>query len=1033
MQDITNRNMASLFTNNATGGTVAISQACKNQQNKQAALQQTNESKLRSHLKKMELLLDNASNQLRQDNQSSKQQTIFTTVSSALTTSNPSPHLPSNNNLLHDTNTLQKQQLKEKTTRDATLEDIDTLKSVLSCPIFNRLIDIQDSLDRLSQQMQLHPSISLADFDIDENSGELILAPPIENQDFSNGVNANVATTIISDNNIPASMLHQQHHHHQQQQAIYNNCQKQNNFDHQTEILFDEGNIQNNYHLTFNSSEFDAHQHVLNSLQNNLQTQHTDDLINPTYHEHHLDESSLNDHNSVLYSTINHSNGNGKESCANKSTDIADLTNKISQHQLIEHENNIKQNQHAITDAGDNSTLYSAIKINNSSRLQKNIDATDSNQHKKSIVSDQTLDDESINHRRQSNSIATTQLVSDNVPSRQTNVTTNIPPNQVQLTTLDSYSTTTIVTPVAEKLLDGDINLTSRASCSPSTSIGSAVKLVDEGYSGASSLQSNLEKQNTNGGTPSPQTRTLNSSNNNQINPAKTNRSSTFQANVPLEPLSPTKLAPNDSKSSANSLKRMKQLNITDPRETFSSTDKSVERLSVTLEKNERGLGMTVAGFVCKDNQEEAVAGIFIKSIEPNSPAALNGNIRISDQICAVDGIELTGFNNKQAVEVLKKTGKTLTLELLRVEHVAQPIGYTNPRSCLNPQSTKLSGLINHQILKSDKFPSEANSPLDQPRLQKNNKPIPAPKPSSIVISSNTNHTITNSNRAMEGVQNSRQQISARKGPAPQPPLHKAGSMTANSDDIDCTTPTRRQSSDNNIIESISGSRNKVNIQAKTNTMMKTRAEVTIDVKNPTMQQPIQTHKTGTFSSPPLNPIQMEPDGSGSLVNLTNQDRNITDNKINCDSITNSSSNENDCNLLNSSADIILDNSYSNFISKTDTLPMWDEKSKAQIIQLNKGSQKGLGFSVLDYHNPADTKQTVIVIRSLVPGGIADLDGRLVPGDRLLFVDDKDLRDATLEEAVKALKEANGLVSLGILKPIPYYNSNKTEKKHPFT
>ena len=35
--------------------------------------------------------------------------------------------------------------------------------------------------------------------------------------------------------------------------------------------------------------------------------------------------------------------------------------------------------------------------------------------------------------------------------------------------------------------------------------------------------------------------------------------------------------------------------------------------------------------------------------------------------------------------------------------------------------------------------------------------------------------------------------------------------------------------------------------------------------------------------------------------------------------------------------------------------------------------------------------QTVIVIRSLVPGGVAQQDGNLVPGDRLMFVNDTHL------------------------------------------
>lgn len=67
--------------------------------------------------------------------------------------------------------------------------------------------------------------------------------------------------------------------------------------------------------------------------------------------------------------------------------------------------------------------------------------------------------------------------------------------------------------------------------------------------------------------------------------------------------------------------------------------------------------------------------------------------------------------------------------------------------------------------------------------------------------------------------------------------------------------------------------------------------------------------------------------------------------------------------------------------------------------------------------NPSET---VIVIRSLVPGGVAQQDGRLLPGDRLLFVNDQNLENASLEQAVQALKGTNkGVVVVGVAKPLP--------------
>lgn len=98
-------------------------------------------------------------------------------------------------------------------------------------------------------------------------------------------------------------------------------------------------------------------------------------------------------------------------------------------------------------------------------------------------------------------------------------------------------------------------------------------------------------------------------------------------------------------------------------------------------------------------------------------------------------------------------------------------------------------------------------------------------------------------------------------------------------------------------------------------------------------------------------------------------------------------------------------------------LAMWS--SEPQIIELVKG-ERGLGFSILDYQDPVDPNNTVIVIRSLVPGGVAQLDGRLIPGDRLLFVNDTDLEKASLDQAVQALKGApKGIVRIGVAKPLP--------------
>lgn len=69
--------------------------------------------------------------------------------------------------------------------------------------------------------------------------------------------------------------------------------------------------------------------------------------------------------------------------------------------------------------------------------------------------------------------------------------------------------------------------------------------------------------------------------------------------------------------------------------------------------------------------------------------------------------------------------------------------------------------------------------------------------------------------------------------------------------------------------------------------------------------------------------------------------------------------------------------------------------------------------------------ETVIVIRSLVPGGVAQQDGRLIPGDRLLFVNETVLENASLDLAVSTLKCApKGKVVIGVAKPLPLPESS---------
>nr|CAH8819320.1 unnamed protein product [Trichobilharzia regenti] len=89
--------------------------------------------------------------------------------------------------------------------------------------------------------------------------------------------------------------------------------------------------------------------------------------------------------------------------------------------------------------------------------------------------------------------------------------------------------------------------------------------------------------------------------------------------------------------------------------------------------------------------------------------------------------------------------------------------------------------------------------------------------------------------------------------------------------------------------------------------------------------------------------------------------------------------------------------------------PIWYE------AQLRKPTPNtGLGFSIAggqDVEN-GNFPSTGIFITRISPGGLADLDGRIMPGDQLMQVNGIDLSRATHEEAVRILRNAGDIVNL---------------------
>lgn len=81
---------------------------------------------------------------------------------------------------------------------------------------------------------------------------------------------------------------------------------------------------------------------------------------------------------------------------------------------------------------------------------------------------------------------------------------------------------------------------------------------------------------------------------------------------------------------------------------------------------------------------------------------------------------------------------------------------------------------------------------------------------------------------------------------------------------------------------------------------------------------------------------------------------------------------------------------------------------KETTIEITK-ERIGLGLSIV---GGSDTPLGVVLIHEVYPDGAAALDGRLKPGDQILEVCGEDLRDATHEHAITALRQTPNVVQM---------------------
>eukprot|EP00057_Strongylocentrotus_purpuratus_P007655 XP_011662129.1 PREDICTED: multiple PDZ domain protein [Strongylocentrotus purpuratus] len=90
---------------------------------------------------------------------------------------------------------------------------------------------------------------------------------------------------------------------------------------------------------------------------------------------------------------------------------------------------------------------------------------------------------------------------------------------------------------------------------------------------------------------------------------------------------------------------------------------------NITLQKGPRGLGFAIY----ENEDEKGLSGIFVKDVTMGGPAATEGNLKVGDQILAVNDKSVIGLSKLSAISVLKDTKGSVALTVGAAKPVASP------------------------------------------------------------------------------------------------------------------------------------------------------------------------------------------------------------------------------------------------------------------------------------------------------------------------------------------------------------------------
>ncbi|CAA86769.5 PDZ domain-containing protein [Caenorhabditis elegans] len=433
-----------------------------------------------------------------------------------------------------------------------------------------------------------------------------------------------------------------------------------------------------------------------------------------------------------------------------------------------------------------------------------------------------------------------------------------------------------------------------------------------------------------------------------------------------------------NSITSRISLKSLQEMALTVfLRENWEST--KFELIDVALHRDPAlGLGITVAGYVHK---KEEIGGIFVKSLVPRSAASSSGVIKVHDLILEVNGTTLEHMSHADSVRTLVKSGDQVKLKLVRF-----PLSSPQAQCLKMLQQQETETQVIDVKLSNPDLVKEWKS-----RIGDDIEIIAAVvKPDRQSVDGGLGISLEGTVDVLNGAQlcpHHYIESIRQDGPVAKTKVLQAGDELLQ------------------VNHSPLYGESHVTVRQALTRAVHSGAPVTLIVARRSQHlhvfEPTTYEKQLPLSFPFLAANQETVVKAKSDIDLTSTRAETT-------------------HLLQRVSRRLRSKSLENFHG----LAVWN--CVPLVIHLCKDS-RGLGFSIVDYKDPTHRDESVIVVQSLVPGGVAQADGRVVPGDRLLFVNNHDLSNSSLERAVAVLKAARmGPVRLGLAKPIPVDQSQFT-------